>query len=44
MNGLKTTEKNTEFDRHTYLAPSNVAIPDAVGMSIEMISLEIHIE
>ncbi|CAF1688403.1 unnamed protein product, partial [Adineta ricciae] len=35
MNGLKISadDKQTEFDRHTYLAPSNVALPDAVGMS-----------
>jgi cathepsin L len=32
MNGLKmsTTTDTTEFDRHTFLAPSNIAIPDAV--------------
>ncbi|CAF1037308.1 unnamed protein product [Rotaria sordida] len=30
MNGLKITNKTNNFDRHTFLAPSNVAIPDAV--------------
>ncbi|CAF3327923.1 unnamed protein product, partial [Rotaria sp. Silwood2] len=32
MNGFKMSAKTetTEFDRHTFLAPSNVAIPDAV--------------
>jgi len=29
MNGLKVSE-NVDFDRHTFLAPSNVVLPDAV--------------
>ena len=31
MNGYKVAEKNTNFDRHNFLAPSHVTIPDAVG-------------
>ncbi|CAF2873916.1 unnamed protein product [Rotaria sp. Silwood2] len=30
MNGLKITNKTNKFDRHTFLAPSHVAIPDAI--------------
>jgi hypothetical protein len=34
MNGFKMTTDadTTNFDRHTFLAPSNVVLPDAVGM------------
>ncbi|CAF4152314.1 unnamed protein product, partial [Adineta steineri] len=30
MNGFKVSAKDESFDRHTFLAASNVAIPDAV--------------
>jgi cathepsin L len=30
MNGFKISADTSNFDRHTFLAPSNVAIPDAV--------------
>jgi hypothetical protein len=34
MNGFKVSVNadTSSFDRHTFLAPSNVLIPDAVGM------------
>jgi hypothetical protein len=31
MNGLKVSTKTNNLDRHTFQAPSNVVIPDAVG-------------
>jgi len=30
MNGFKVSADTSNFDRHTFLAPSNVALPDAV--------------
>lgn len=32
MNGLKVTVSTDDYDQHTFLAPSNVVIPDTVGM------------
>jgi hypothetical protein len=34
MNGFKMSAnvETSSFDRHTFLAPSNIAIPAAVGM------------
>ena len=31
MNGLKLSTEQKDLDRHTFLAPANIAIPDAVG-------------
>ncbi len=31
MNGFKASTTTNNLDRHTFLAPSNVVIPDAVG-------------
>ena len=31
MNGLKVSTEQTDFDRHTFLAPANIVLPDTVG-------------
>ncbi len=39
MNGFKASKITDNLDRHTFLAPSNVVLPKAVGrlFSIEII-------
>jgi len=36
MNGFKASIQTNNFDRHTFLAPQHVAIPDAVGRFLRL--------